>query len=1019
MATGPGHASIRLVVAALLLLCARCAAPPPSAYVTARGGAKAVALSVGTNEAGEACTQDGAPGDPVVAISCGTWSQPSAHVYRASAGVTAASASAAGSRWRTDLDRRLDCAAPLAATVLGRFPAFVLACTSHVGGWPQVAVAADVNGVVWLGDGVRPALPAIERSIGVQAGEVAADAAAAQNVSAGLAAQRLAAAAFSSGDIGAYEDLIRAANRANLSGNFASAEAALRAAIALQERVQGGQAPGLARPLASLALQVSNQGRFAEARKLFDRGSKLAAAANQTDELAAPLLAHYQALDLFNRGKREEALAGLRRAEIMYAALLPPDALDAPPPATGRSRNLAASLDNQQILNDGTQRAALFGVIETRREQGRTLRQLGRTGESVALMASATSLAVAREVSEAKLTAYLYRSAAFVADAQGRKGEALDRFSASTAAFATATPGSRAYAETGLILAGQQAQSGQREQALATCRTATAVLRDAHAGTSPALLQPCLALYYADASGKGDRGQTTLADMFALSQLAQDTLTSRQISQASARLMENARDPKVAALIRKRDDESAKLSDLYEARDDLIASQRASAVTQAEVDLGNKIAGLLADQARTESELQAASPNYGQLVQQVVDSRDIFRALHPGEAFLGMTLAPDTGWVFLLRDGHMSAGPIDGGSAVIARLVDRVRASLDAEQEPPPPFDIAAAQELYRRVFGSIASGIADVHALSVAPSGPLLSVPFGIMLSGPARQDDLAGAPWLIRQMNIEHVPAAVNFVSLRRLAGTSRATRPWFGFGDFQRPTLAQAKATFPVASCGDTAQLFADLPPLPGAKVELNAVRQLIGAAPADELLGAAFTVEAVRTAPLNQYRVLHFATHALLPTDLRCQNEPALIASVAPRAANADGAMLTASDVQGLDLDADAVILSACNTGGPGGGGGESMSGLARSFFYAGARALLVTHWAVNDRAAAYLVALTMASLQTDPQHGLAGALALAQRQMLADAKGPLALQAHPFYWGALAVIGEGMGVAAPGRSVAGL
>jgi len=112
---------------------------------------------------------------------------------------------------------------------------------------------------------------------------------------------------------------------------------------------------------------------------------------------------------------------------------------------------------------------------------------------------------------------------------------------------------------------------------------------------------------------------------------------------------------------------------------------------------------------------------------------------------------------------------------------------------------------------------------------------------------------------------------------------------------------------------------------------------------------------------------------------------------------------------LDLDADAVLLSACNTGGPAGAAaGESLTGLARSFFYAGARALLVTHWSVNDRTTAYLVALTLAKDKEDPSLGLEGALAAAQRSMLADATGGLAGQAHPFYWAPLALIGEGAG-----------
>jgi CHAT domain-containing protein len=298
-----------------------------------------------------------------------------------------------------------------------------------------------------------------------------------------------------------------------------------------------------------------------------------------------------------------------------------------------------------------------------------------------------------------------------------------------------------------------------------------------------------------------------------------------------------------------------------------------------------------------------------------------------------------------------------------------------------------------------------------------MLALPFGVLLSGPASQDDLAHAPWLVRQFMIEHVPAPANFISLRKLAGTSRATQPWFGFGDFHPVTLAQAERSYPPAACGDSAKLLA-LPPLPGAQVELQAVMRLTGASPADMLLGSAFTAAAVQKRDLKNFRVLHFATHALLPTDLRCQSEPALVTSAPPGAADASGALLTASEVTGMNLDADAIILSACNTGGAVGGtvSGESLTGLARSFFYAGARALLVTHWSVNDRTTAYLVALTLQGANKDRADGLAGALASAQRRMLDDAKGDLSIQAHPFYWAALAVIGEGMGV--KGARVAG-
>ena len=207
---------------------------------------------------------------------------------------------------------------------------------------------------------------------------------------------------------------------------------------------------------------------------------------------------------------------------------------------------------------------------------------------------------------------------------------------------------------------------------------------------------------------------------------------------------------------------------------------------------------------------------------------------------------------------------------------------------------------------------------------------------------------------------------------------------------------------------------MPTLPFAQRELDAARTLLGAPPSDELLNAAFTADAVRHTALKDYRILHFATHALLPAELRCQNEPAIVTSAPPNARDASGTLLTAGDVVALDLDANAVILSACNTGGPGNSArGESLSGLARAFFFAGARSMLVTHWSINDQTSAFLVADTLRRLASGEAGdsgagtGLASALRAAQLGLIDRAGRDLpAYLAHPFYWAPFALIGEG-------------
>jgi CHAT domain-containing protein len=340
--------------------------------------------------------------------------------------------------------------------------------------------------------------------------------------------------------------------------------------------------------------------------------------------------------------------------------------------------------------------------------------------------------------------------------------------------------------------------------------------------------------------------------------------------------------------------------------------------------------------------------------------------------------------------------------------IDPLRASIEATDSGIPKFNTDAAQHVYADTLAPVEPAMNGATSLIVVPAGPLLSLPFGVLLTGPGDPNALATAPWLIKRVAITHVPAAANFVSLRKVAATSRASQPWFGLGDFQPIGLAQAERSFPGSTCQDSAQLFAGLPRLPFARRELDATRALLGGSAADEMLGQSFTVPNVLKADLRGFRVLHFAAHALLPSELRCESEPAIITSDPPGATDASGALLTASKVSTMTLDADVVILSACNSGGPGGEtGGESLSGLARSFFYAGARAMMVTHWSVNDQAAAYIVASTMAKLRSGEAGGVAGALRSAELGMLEQAGGKFPADvAHPFYWAPFAVIGEG-------------
>jgi CHAT domain-containing protein len=203
-------------------------------------------------------------------------------------------------------------------------------------------------------------------------------------------------------------------------------------------------------------------------------------------------------------------------------------------------------------------------------------------------------------------------------------------------------------------------------------------------------------------------------------------------------------------------------------------------------------------------------------------------------------------------------------------------------------------------------------------------------------------------------------------------------------------------------------AKLCPLPDTAHELSCVAKSLGAKADSLVLGTAMTETAVKHAPLARYKVIHFATHGLLAGDMAMLSsahaEPALVMTPPKVATAEDDGLLTASEIAALKLDADWVVMSACNTAGAEAQGGEALSGLARAFFYAGARALLVSHWPVDSYAATMLTSRTFAELRADPKIGRAEAFRRAMLALMSDEKRPWA--AHPSVWAPFVVVGEG-------------
>ena len=184
-------------------------------------------------------------------------------------------------------------------------------------------------------------------------------------------------------------------------------------------------------------------------------------------------------------------------------------------------------------------------------------------------------------------------------------------------------------------------------------------------------------------------------------------------------------------------------------------------------------------------------------------------------------------------------------------------------------------------------------------------------------------------------------------------------------------------------------------------------MLGATSEDIKLGEAASVTTVKKEPLANYRVVYFATHALVAGEVEkfatVKAEPALVLSIPEKSTEDDDGLLRASDVAMLKMNADFVVLSACNTAAGDKPGAEALSGLARAFLYAGAKSLVVSHWEVDSDATVELMDGLFEALKVNPRLSHAEALQASMLRMIANSSKPE--WAHPQFWAPFVVVGE--------------
>jgi CHAT domain-containing protein/Tfp pilus assembly protein PilF len=401
--------------------------------------------------------------------------------------------------------------------------------------------------------------------------------------------------------------------------------------------------------------------------------------------------------------------------------------------------------------------------------------------------------------------------------------------------------------------------------------------------------------------------------------------------------------------------------------------------------------------------------------------------LTPNEALVSFIFSDNESYLFVVRKELATFRSLPVRRSDVSKLVGDLRASLDAKGRPfneLPPFDVTKAHELYQKLFGSVDDVIRDATHLIVVADGPLQSLPPSLLVTEAHKQASSSAkhyqryrdVAWLVRRQAVSVMPAVSSLVVLRRYTEARHGNEPYVGFGD---PDFGRGGSVDQIRGGIQLAELFRggaanmdalrQLRPLPETAVELREEAKILGAPRSSVYLGRNATVTRLRSLDLTETRVVAFATHGLIAGDLPSLAEPALALTAPTTPTKDDDGLLRASEVAQLKLNSDVVLLSACNTAAADGTlGAEGLSGLARAFFYAGARSVIVSHWSVDSNATMKLMTSAFNSLKRDPTMGRSEAFRQAMLAMIdeADKSKETANQAHPLYWAPFVVVGEG-------------
>jgi tetratricopeptide (TPR) repeat protein len=789
------------------------------------------------------------------------------------------------------------------------------------------------------------------------------------------------------------ESLNNLAQIAFSQGRYTEAEPPFRRSLAVREKTLGPDHPDVAASLSNLAVVLASEGRNDEAEALYRRSLAIREQALGPDHPDVAISLNDLAELYRNDARDAEAEPLYRRAAAIWEKAFGPDH-----PDLGRALNNLAEIYRKR---------GRYAEAEPLFKRGLSIFQkaFGDEHPMVALSLNNLAALYSDEDRDAEAEPLFRRSLAIDRKAFGPEHPDI--------AFALWNLAGLCRKQQRVVEA--RALSAEAVDIVAHRISIAAGARSGsdHAGDQREFRDLFL-LSVALAPAQADAAALPLDDSFRVVQLAHASSAARAMAGMAARFA--AGSDALAAVVRERQDLAQEWQGLDGALIQAASKPAPQRDAAAEAALRQRLEATGSRLDALDARIGHDFPAFAELSNpkplQLASAQAL---LAPGEALLVYLVGQNESWLWAGRRDRAALYRLAIGASALKATVATLRERLDPELNPDLlPFDTERAHALYQTILAPAAPLLDGAHLVLVVPDGALESLPLGVLATKPPAHEapsaaDNRDVAWLAKEHALAVLPSVSALRELRQYPAGARAASPFIGIGD---PVLGGRLASqhgpepgsFFRGAFGNVAALRA-LPSLPETANELRAVAKSMGAGEDDLFLGKRANEPLIRKAGLDHFRVVEFATHGLMSGDLKGLAEPALVLTPPDQPTAEDDGLLTASKIGTLKLDADWVVLSACNTAGDAGtpdAGG--LSGLAKAFFYAGARSILVSHWSVPSQATVKLITTTFDQLKKHPSIGRAEALRRAEMAML-DPSSPPEF-AHPAVWAPFMVVGEG-------------